>query len=374
MRIADRVQETTNATGTGALTFDGAVTGYRSVSSVYTTGEVIPYVVTDDTDFEIGIGAVTSGSPWTLTRTTIIASSNGGAAINVTAGSKIFCDATTAFLPRFKGKQTHAASHSTTSAITITGDVVECTTDGDADVDYLYLPAGSYDGQRLTVFVKSCGAVADILRVYATFVDGNTFVDMGSNPVGKGLELLWSTTATAGWTITAVNSVVNDRSTNASTATQSPGTSRAYVTGSRLNAPKTGFKIGTILRWTITVTKTAAGTAAPVIDIAFGTAGTTADTARVTLTGAAQTAISDVAVFIITAVVRGPISASCVVHGTLNLNNNASFTTGFKTQKVQAASAAFAITTAGIGAGICMTAGSSAAWTIQSVFAEYITN
>lgn len=91
--IKDRVVETTNTTGTGALTLAGAVAGYRAFSSVCAVGDTAPYYVEAVNAFgvatgewEVGVGTYSSSN--TITRTTITASSNGGAAVNFSAGTK----------------------------------------------------------------------------------------------------------------------------------------------------------------------------------------------------------------------------------------------------------------------------------------------
>lgn len=98
MKAADRVQETTNAAGTGSILLQGAVTGYRTFASVpeYTNGTTVPYCITDGTEWETGQGTLASGSPWTLARTTVDASSNGGEKISVTAGMRVYVDVTAA--------------------------------------------------------------------------------------------------------------------------------------------------------------------------------------------------------------------------------------------------------------------------------------
>ena len=89
--LADRVQETTNTTGTGTLTLAGAVTGYQSFSTIGNANTTY-YTITDGTLWEVGIGTYTlSGT--TLSRDTVLASSAGGTTkISVTAGSRVFCD------------------------------------------------------------------------------------------------------------------------------------------------------------------------------------------------------------------------------------------------------------------------------------------
>jgi len=91
--LADRVQETTNAAGTGTVTLQGAVTGYQSFAAIG-NGNQTYYTITDSTgaNWEVGIGIYTlSGT--TLSRDTVLASSAGSLAkISVAAGYIVFCD------------------------------------------------------------------------------------------------------------------------------------------------------------------------------------------------------------------------------------------------------------------------------------------
>lgn len=84
--LKDRVKETTTTTGTGTYTLGGAVTGYQAFS-VVGDGNTTYYTVTDGTNWEVGIGTYTS-SGTTLSRGTILESSNSGNAVNWGAGSK----------------------------------------------------------------------------------------------------------------------------------------------------------------------------------------------------------------------------------------------------------------------------------------------
>jgi hypothetical protein len=86
--LADRVKETTTTTGTGTLTLAGAATGFQSFS-VIGNGNTTYYAISSSSgsEFEVGIGTYTlSGT--TLARTTILASSNSGSAVNLSAGTK----------------------------------------------------------------------------------------------------------------------------------------------------------------------------------------------------------------------------------------------------------------------------------------------
>jgi len=84
--LRDRVQETTTTLGTGTLTLAGASTGFQSFS-VIGNGNTTYYTITDDTNWETGIGTYTSAGT-TLSRDTVLESSNGGALVNWGAGVK----------------------------------------------------------------------------------------------------------------------------------------------------------------------------------------------------------------------------------------------------------------------------------------------
>jgi hypothetical protein len=92
--VADRVRETTTTTGTGTLDLGGAVSGFRTFVSGIGDGNVTYYAIVHRTaaEFEIGIGTVTDASTDTLSRTTILSSSNSNSAVSFSAGTKdVFC-------------------------------------------------------------------------------------------------------------------------------------------------------------------------------------------------------------------------------------------------------------------------------------------
>lgn len=85
--VKDRVQETTTTVSTGTLTLDGAVNGFQTFSSAIGNTNTTYYAIVGigTSEFEVGIGTVGAG---TLARTTILASSNGGSVVNLSAGTK----------------------------------------------------------------------------------------------------------------------------------------------------------------------------------------------------------------------------------------------------------------------------------------------
>jgi hypothetical protein len=84
--LADRVQETTTTTGTGTVTLAGASTGFQSFA-VIGNGNTTYYTITDGTDWEVGVGTYTATGT-TLSRDSVLASSNSNAAVNWGAGTK----------------------------------------------------------------------------------------------------------------------------------------------------------------------------------------------------------------------------------------------------------------------------------------------
>lgn len=86
--VKDRVKETTTTTGTGTVTLLGASTGFQSFSAIGNANTTY-YCIAGQTgsEWEVGIGTYTS-SGTTLARTTVLASSNSGSAVNFSAGTK----------------------------------------------------------------------------------------------------------------------------------------------------------------------------------------------------------------------------------------------------------------------------------------------
>jgi len=84
--VKDRVKETTTTTGTGTITLAGAVAGFQSFSVIGNANTTF-YTIASDTQWEVGIGTYTS-SGTTLSRDTVLSSSNSGSLVNFSAGTK----------------------------------------------------------------------------------------------------------------------------------------------------------------------------------------------------------------------------------------------------------------------------------------------
>jgi hypothetical protein len=86
--LKDRVKETTSVIGTGTATLLGAVTGYQSFAAIGNDNTTY-YTIADQTgpNWEVGIGTYTA-SGTTLSRDTVLSSSNSGSLVTFTSGTK----------------------------------------------------------------------------------------------------------------------------------------------------------------------------------------------------------------------------------------------------------------------------------------------
>ena len=86
--VADRVKETTATTGTGTVNLGGAASGFIGFVAGIGNGNTCYYSIVGATEWEVGIGTVTDAATDTLSRTTVLSSSNANALVNFSAGTK----------------------------------------------------------------------------------------------------------------------------------------------------------------------------------------------------------------------------------------------------------------------------------------------
>ena len=93
--LNDRVKQTSTSTGTGTINLSAsAETGFETfVAGIGDTNSTFYCISHDGTaDFEVGIGTVTDAGTDTLSRTTIISSSNSDNLVDFQVGTKtVFC-------------------------------------------------------------------------------------------------------------------------------------------------------------------------------------------------------------------------------------------------------------------------------------------
>ena len=88
--LKDRVKESTTTTGTGAISLGGSSATFDAFQTYMSNGDTTYYSLAHTTagtdEWEVGIGTWNTGN--TLTRTTVLAGSNGTSAVDLSAGTK----------------------------------------------------------------------------------------------------------------------------------------------------------------------------------------------------------------------------------------------------------------------------------------------
>ena len=305
--LKDRVQETSTTTGTGTLTLAGAVTQFQTFSSAVGNGNTTYYTIYNagGMQWEVGLGTVGAG---TLSRDTVLASSNANALVSFTgtlyvfgdypAGKAVYLDAIgTATVSQLATSSTtsttpvlsyNASNSNYAAGATVSGSYLQTVmqnksgtagastnlvVSNDLGTDSTYY--GEF-GMNSSVF--SSGTPADFFSlnngIYYSGHDGPITVGSGN---GSSLYLAWGTTGQSAHVINATGSI--GLNTNI-TGTSNFGTSGQVLTsqGNAATPTWTTPTTGTVTSVSGTSGRiTSTGGATPVIDLANGvaTAGTT---------------------------------------------------------------------------------------------------
>lgn len=172
--------------------------------------------------------------------------------------------------------------------------------------------------------------------------------------------------------------LVRAQTDNASVAALTVNAADTYVTDSDLLIPAFGLQVRSKFYWQMSMSKTGAGVAQPIISVRIGSARTTSDTARLAITTPAQTAVADVGTLNIMCTVR-TIGATGVIQGTAwwdHRGTAASSTIGVGfandgSGHTEATAAGFDMTTsAGNFVGISLNSGTSGVWTVTQSWAN----
>lgn len=151
--VKDRVKQTTTSTGTGSVALSGAVAGFQTFAQAFSSGSVVYYCIADGTNWEVGTGTYTSGSPGSLSRDTILASSNSGAAVAWGVGTKdvfVTLPAAAVGLASFPAVTTKTAS--ATIALSELGKLIPC-----SGSITLTLPTAAAAGNGTPIVLKNVG-------------------------------------------------------------------------------------------------------------------------------------------------------------------------------------------------------------------------
>ena len=116
--VKDRVKQTTITTGTGAVALSGGVAGFQTFAQAFASGAQVYYCIADGTAWEVGIGTYTAGSPGSLSRDTVLDSSNGGGLVAWGVGTRdVFVTMPAAAFSSGSSDVTLATIHSYTLAM-----------------------------------------------------------------------------------------------------------------------------------------------------------------------------------------------------------------------------------------------------------------
>ncbi len=157
LKLADFVKETTTTTGTGTYSLAGAVTGHQGFVAAGCAGAQIPYVVTDGTNWEIGLGTVTDAATDTISRDAIYASSNAGSAVNWSAGTRDI------YLAEISGHMKGVITVTGTVTLSYIHEIVLCNSASAFTVTLP--PAANFPGKEYTITNINTGRVT---------IDGNS--------------------------------------------------------------------------------------------------------------------------------------------------------------------------------------------------------
>ena len=92
-KLYNLAKMTTSTTGTGTITLGSVVTSYLTFAdSGVQDGDVVTYAIADGSNREIGRGTYTASGA-TLSRDTILESTNSGSAINLSGSAEVFITA-----------------------------------------------------------------------------------------------------------------------------------------------------------------------------------------------------------------------------------------------------------------------------------------
>ena len=170
--LNDRVKETTITTGTGTLNLAGAATNFETFVAGIGDGNTVYYAIVhqNQAEFEVGLGTVTDASPDTLSRTTILSSSNNDGLVSFSAGTKdVFCT-----LPASKAVFEDASSN-----VTLPGTL---DVDGGITVDNITIDGTEIDLSSGNLTLDAAGdIILDADGGDITFKDAGTEIGHLSN-------------------------------------------------------------------------------------------------------------------------------------------------------------------------------------------------
>lgn len=241
-----------------------------------------------------------------------------------------------------------------------------------ATTDIVAAPAASETRNIKTLHIRNKHA-STTTDVTVQFNQNGTIFELHKATLAAG-ELLEYVEGVGFFEVETTPTAPIGGSTNYATASSAAGfAADTYVANSSLTQNALGTaRAGRIYLWRLIISKTAAGTATPIITVRVGTAGTTADTARLTFTWGAGTAAIDRGEVELEAMFTSVgAGTSAVLRGKANWTTNLQTTGLTSTVKaLQVVSSGFDSTVANSVIGLSYNGGTAAVHTIEWVTAS----
>ena len=306
MSLPDRVKETTTSTGTGNLTLGGAVTQFQPLSAAFTNGQSgVTLCIADQSGANWEVSSCTYINGTTISRDTVLSSSNGGALVSFGAGIKdVFYTLSAADIAKLAGVNsasatTIAATSSSKMLIVESGIPKQITVDNFlssvGQTPSELTAADTLAGANVLVISQDGGAteVRTTLTALAAYIAS---VNGGGNTVAGAPTIGTATAGNASASVTFAAPASNGGSAiTGYTVTSSP--SGITGTGSASPIVVSGLTNGTPYTFTVTATNgvgvsaasAASNSATPAAGTSYTISGYSGNTVNATIDGTTPT-------------------------------------------------------------------------------------
>ena len=304
MSLPDRVKETTTSTGTGNITLLGAVGQFQPLSAAFTASQTgITLCIADQSGLNWEVSSCTYINSTTISRDTVLSSSNAGSLVNFGAGVKdVFYTLSAADIAKLAGAASAAA---TTIAETATSKM-------------LIVESGVPKQITVDNFLASVGQTSGALTAAGALAGSNIIVisqDGGTTEVRTTLTALAAYVAS---TLTPATAVTMSGPSSGTTGTASTNFSIAAngtISGTVIVTPSDAANGGTFTPTTVSISS-----ASPTATFTYTPGSTGAKTISVTnngsLTNPANITYTSNAAAATAATMSGPTSGTTGVAST----------------------------------------------------------